>query len=85
MKEFSYTVKDPNGMHARPAGLFAKEAQKFSSKITVKSEKGEADAKGIFQLMGLCIKSGETITIKAEGADETDASEKLSDFLKNNL
>ncbi len=85
MKEFSYTVKDPNGMHARPAGLFAKEAQKFLSKITVKSEKGEADAKGIFALMGLCIKSGETINIKCEGADETDASEKLSSFLTNNL
>ena len=85
MKEFSYTVKDPNGMHARPCGLFAKEAGKFSSKITVKSEKGEADAKGIFQLMGLCIKSGETIYVKCDGADETDASKKLLDFLNNNL
>ncbi|MDO4618070.1 MAG: HPr family phosphocarrier protein [Clostridia bacterium] len=85
MKEIVYTITDPNGMHARPAGLFAKEAAKFSSKITLEADKGTVDAKGIFALMGLGVKSGETIKIKIDGPDETDAGITLSEFLKNNL
>ena len=34
MKEIKFTVTDPLGIHARPAGILVKEAKKFSSKIT---------------------------------------------------
>lgn len=30
MKQFSYIIKDEIGLHARPAGLLAKEAKKVS-------------------------------------------------------
>ena len=33
MIQFQYTITDPNGLHARPAGLLVKEAQKFSSTV----------------------------------------------------
>ena len=35
MKEIVYTITDPEGIHARPAGILVKEAAKFSSKITI--------------------------------------------------
>ena len=35
MKDFMYTVKDEQGIHARPAGMLAKEAKKYESKITI--------------------------------------------------
>ena len=35
MYEFSYTIKDPVGIHARPAGLLSKEGKKYQSAITV--------------------------------------------------
>ena len=38
MKQFQYTITDPVGIHARPAGLLVKAAKGFSSSITV--EKG---------------------------------------------
>ena len=31
MKQFSYIIKDEIGLHARPAGLLAKEAKKYQS------------------------------------------------------
>ena len=34
MKDFKYKVMDPIGIHARPAGLLAKEAAKYASKMT---------------------------------------------------
>ena len=35
MKEFQYTITDPEGIHARPAGLLVKKANEFTSKIMI--------------------------------------------------
>lgn len=35
MKEFSYTITDPVGIHARPAGLLAKAAKAYQSIVTL--------------------------------------------------
>ena len=35
MTSFTYTLTDPEGFHARPAGLFVKEAKKFPCTTTV--------------------------------------------------
>ena len=53
MKEWTYTIQDAVGMHARPAGLLVKEAQKFSSQVTVHKDGKAADAKKLLKLMGL--------------------------------
>ena len=54
MKEFKYVIKDEQGIHARPAGLFVKEAATFPCKVTIEKDGKEADAKRIFAVMGLC-------------------------------
>ena len=33
MIQFQYTITDPNGLHARPAGLLVKAAQMFASAV----------------------------------------------------
>ena len=33
MKEFNYTITDPQGIHARPAGELVKAAKVFTSSI----------------------------------------------------
>ena len=35
MKQFTYTIKDELGVHARPAGLLVKLAKKYASKVTI--------------------------------------------------
>ena len=35
MKEITFTVTDPLGIHARPAGIMVKVTQKYAYKITV--------------------------------------------------
>ncbi len=47
MKEFTYTITDPQGIHARPAGLAVKEAKKFESKITIEKGSKKGDLKKI--------------------------------------
>lgn len=85
MKEFKYVITDPEGIHARPAGILVKQAAGYQS--TVKIAKGEksADAKRIFGVMGLGVKTGEEVTITVEGADEEKAITELEAFFKENL
>lgn len=45
MKSFSYTLTDPEGLHARPAGTLVKEAKKFPCTITIAKGSKYSDAK----------------------------------------
>ena len=51
MIQFQYTITDPNGLHARPAGLLVKEAQKFSSAVKLTRGEKSADLKRLFAVM----------------------------------
>ena len=62
-----------------------KEAGRFKSDITIEKDGKKADAKRIFAVMGLGVKSGETITVNIEGEDEDKAASSLQGFLQNNL
>ncbi len=85
MKEFSYTIKDLVGIHARPAGLLVKEAIKYNSEITIKKDEKSADAKKLFSVMSLVAKTGDIIKIIISGEDEIDAEKGLKEFFENNL
>lgn len=85
MREFKYTVKDELGMHARPAGLFVKEAVVFPGRITIVKNGKEADGKKIFAVMELDVKCGDEIILRTEGEQEEEAISVLSRFLEENL
>lgn len=85
MKDFTYTITDELGIHARPAGLFVKKAGEFASAITIEKDGKEVDAKRILGVMGLGAKKGAEVIIKAEGADEDAAIAALEEFMKENL
>ena len=85
MRTFEYTITDEVGIHARPAGMFVKEAAACTSKVTIIKDGKEADAKRILAVMSLGVKKGEEITLRTEGEDEEEAIGKLEEFLKNNL
>ena len=85
MREFTYVVNDPIGIHVRPAGLLVKEVKKFQSTITVTKDGREVNGLKLMGLMGLCVKNGEKITVKADGADEDAAIAALEVFFQENL
>ena len=51
MKQFQYTITDPVGIHARPAGLLVKAAKAFQSSITVEKD-GKTAAATKCELLG---------------------------------
>ena len=72
------TIKNPTGLHLRPAGLFCKMALEYESKITFHYRDTEGNAKSVLSVLGACIKSGDTIEIVCEGKDEEKALEAMN-------
>ncbi|MCI8291909.1 MAG: HPr family phosphocarrier protein [Hespellia sp.] len=85
MKEMNYVVNDPEGIHARPAGLLVKKAAGFKSKVSLTKGGKTVDAKRILGVMGLGVKQGEEVTVSVEGEDEDVAMTALEEFFKENL
>ena len=85
MKEFKYVITDPEGIHARPAGILVKQATGYQSDVKIAKGEKSADAKRIFGVMGLGVKNGEEVTVTADGADEDKAIAELEAFFKENL
>ena len=85
MKQFQYTITDANGIHARPAGLLVKEAQRFASAVKLIRGEKSADLKRLLGVMGLNVKAGDAVTVSAEGADEEAAIQALETFFQQNL
>lgn len=86
MKQFTYTITDPVGIHARPAGVLSKQAKTLDSTITIAKADGKsAAATKLMALMGLGIKCGETVTVTVEGGNEEANAAAMVQFFKENL
>ena len=82
MKQFTYQIEDPNGMHARPAGALATFAKRFASNIRVSAGEKEADAKRLLSLMSLGATHGTTLRFSVSGEDEELAARELEEFCR---
>ncbi|MGM9550383.1 MAG: HPr family phosphocarrier protein [Faecousia sp.] len=85
MKEFTHVIKDPLGLHARPAGMLVKACAPYASTVTVTAPTGKADAKRLMAIMRLAAKQGMELTVTVSGADEDKAAAELKAFLEANL
>lgn len=66
-------IKNPTGLHLRPAGILCKEALKFQSSIYFQFRNSTNNAKSVLSVLGACVKSGDEIEFICEGADEEEA------------
>lgn len=83
MYQKTTTIKNPSGLHARPASEFIACAKKFSSKVTIGRENDQerVNAKSIVLLLSLGLSQGESIEISATGDDESEAVNALVDLV----
>ena len=85
MKHFDYTIRDPLGIHARPAGLLVKTVKDLDSKVTLQKGEKSTSADRLLSVMGLGIRSGDTVTVTLEGGDEDANAARLLEFFEKNL
>lgn len=79
------TIKNPTGLHLRPAGILCKEAMKFKSLITFRFAGGSANAKSVLSVSGACVKCGDEIELVCQGEDEETALETLVAAIESGL
>ena len=86
MKSFNYTITDPVGIHARPAGILVKEIKNYvGTTVTVTKGDKSVNALKLMALMGMGIKQGDTVKVTVEGADEDTAAAAIEEFFKANF
>lgn len=88
MVETELTLNNEQGLHARPADLFVRTANKFKSDITVRNlSTGSSDvnAKSILRILTLGVYSGHTIQVMADGEDENQAIEEIASLVNHNF
>lgn len=78
-------VKNPTGLHLRPAGILCKEAMRFKSLVTFTFRGNTANAKSVLSVLGACVKSGDEIEFVCEGEDEQEALKALITAVENGL
>lgn len=66
-------VNDPQGLHMRPAAMFAKIARQYHSNVTIIREGRSVNGKSQLDLLLLAAEPGAELTIEASGSDADDA------------
>ncbi len=79
------TIKNPTGLHLRPAGLFCKTAMQYQSKITFQFKDTTGNAKSVLSVLGACIKRGDEIELTCEGEDEQEALQGMLKIIEDGL
>ena len=75
------TIKNNVGLHARPATFFIQKANSFKSSIWVERDERRVNAKSLLGVLSMGIVKGMTVTLLADGEDETEALKGLSDLI----
>jgi phosphocarrier protein len=79
--EKEFTIKNKNGLHARPAAQFVKLAGQFQSEIWVEKDDEQVNGKSIMGLMMLAAAKGEVIKLSVEGSDAEHAMSSISELI----
>lgn len=82
MGQFSYTITDEIGLHARPAGALVKLVKESDGAVILSKGEKSADASKLMAIMGLGIRKGDEVVI---ASDDEELLKKLRKFFQDNL
>ena len=78
-------IKNPTGLHLRPAGILCKEALRFPCSVKFEFKDTVANAKSVLSVLGACVKSGDEITFICEGPEEERALAEMVALVESGL
>src|ERR1700742_3849879 len=76
------TITNKSGIHARPAAMFVKIANRFGSDIFVEKDGEKINGKSIMGLMRPAAGPGSKVTLHVKGNDATAAIAELEELVK---
>lgn len=84
-ESWEITVRNPAGVHARPAAVLVSAAKAFESEIKLIDGEKSANAKSLVGVMGMDIRCGDKVRIRAVGRDAADVMKKLMPLIESGL
>ena len=76
-------IRNTQGLHARPAEMFARLARQFQSRIELVREDRRVEASSIMDLLTLGAAQGTELILEAEGDDAEEAVEALAKLVES--
>lgn len=77
MLEERIVLRDPMGLHARPAAKLMMALKDIESRVTISGNGQVVDAKDVIAILSLGCLEGDEIVFRAEGPDEAKAMEAV--------
>lgn len=77
------TISNPQGLHMRPAYLFAETASKFTSKVNLIKGDVRIDGKSVLDILTLGATQGTEILLEANGDDAQAAVDLLAQLVNS--
>ena len=78
-----FLVPNKLGIHARPAAMFVKTANRFTCDIFVEKDGEKVNGKSIMGLMMLAAGPGSKLTVHAQGQDASQALAEIETLIKS--
>ncbi|MBQ7563135.1 MAG: HPr family phosphocarrier protein [Lachnospiraceae bacterium] len=78
-------IKNPTGLHLRPAGVLCKQAMQYKALVTFNYKDGTANAKSVLSVLGACVKCGDEVEFICEGDDEKEALNGVIEAVESGL
>ena len=79
------TIKNSVGLYARPATFFIQKANTYKSSIWTQKDDRRVNAKSLLGVLSMAISGGSTVTLIADGPDETEALNGLELLVSTEL
>jgi phosphocarrier protein len=79
------TINNPQGLHMRPAGVFAKGVAKYQSDVNLVFNGKSTNGKSLLNIIGACIKCGSEIEVQCDGPDEEEALKAAIELIESGL
>ena len=81
MKVINYEVKNPLGIHARPAAILAQACTNFKAAVTIECNGESASGNNVLQILALHAVKGSTLKITIDGEDADACADKILEAL----
>lgn len=75
-------IVNEQGLHARPAAQFAKQAKRFRSEIWIIKQGQRYSATSLIDILRANVDCGATITVEAHGPDAAEALQQLAEVVR---
>ncbi len=85
MKSKQVNIKNPIGLHLKPANLLATKAGKYVSQIYIIKGNKKANAKSVLGILGMGVYRGDCVMLECTGEDEEHAVEEISRYIEEEI